>query len=64
MVHALLGASLLLFVMWFAGLIGVFNVNLGWIFLVLSWALGIGWCGAWYLRGWRRDHPGYHFHLF
>jgi hypothetical protein len=63
MVHALLGASLLLFLLWIAGLVGALSVDMAWVFLVVSWALGTAWCGAWYQSSWRREHPHHHYRL-
>jgi hypothetical protein len=59
MVHLLLVASLMLFIGWFAGLIGVLNVHTGWILLVVSWWLGIAWCYGWYYKT-HYDHGHYH----
>jgi hypothetical protein len=59
MVHALLGASLLLFAMWIAGFVGVVSVNVAWVALVVSWFLGTLWCAAFYMTSWRREHPGH-----
>jgi hypothetical protein len=57
MVHALLGASLFLFLLWIAGLAGVLSANVTWTLLVLSWAFGTTWCGVYYMHDWHRHHP-------
>jgi hypothetical protein len=56
MVHMLLGASLLLFVLWFAGLVGVFDVHTAWILLVIAWWLGMAWSYAYYYTSVVRPH--------
>ncbi len=65
MVHALLGASVILFVGWIFGMLGMGDIHLAWFMMVGAWWLLMAWCYAYYLTSERHHstavHPHSHF---